>query len=175
METQRIKSTYKIFGGFGLLLVLTILASTLYYKVIEAQFENNFDFETWLNNSNDIVLFSILSLWELVFLSLFITQNKFIIIENEEITFINPLLPFIRKTRQSNEYDYFITIFEQSRSGEYEAIWMIKNNKIKDRISSFYYSNYSELKDNLNIRYVGERKINPFIQLFYLLGLKIKG
>jgi hypothetical protein len=174
METSRIKSTYKIFGGFGLLLVLTLVFSSLYFKIIEVQVENNIDFETWLNSTNDIFLFSILSFWELVVLSLFMTQNKFIIIENEEIIFINPLLPFIRKTRQSNEYDYFFTIVEQSRGGEYEAIWLIKNNKIKDRISSFYYSNYSELKDNLSIRNEGERYINPVMQIFYLFGLRIK-
>ena len=174
MKTPGIKSTYKIFGGFGLLLVLTLVFSTLYFKVIEAQFENNYDLETWLNSTNDIIFVSILSLWELVFLSLFMSQNKFIIIDNEEVTFINPLLPFIRKTRQSNEYDYFITVVEQSRSGEYEAIWLIKDNKIKDRISSFYYSNYSGLKDNLNIRNEGEQNINPFMQIFYLLGLRIK-
>jgi len=174
METTRIKSTYKIFGGFGLLLVLTLMCSSLYIKVIETQFENNYDLETWLNSTNDIFLVSILSFWEIVVLSLFMTQNKFIIIENEEIIFINPLLPFIRKIRQSNEYDYFITIMEQSRGGEHEAIWLIKDNKIKDRISSFYYSNYSELKENLSIRNEGERNINPFMQIFYLFGLRIK-
>jgi hypothetical protein len=174
METPKIKSTYKIFGGFGLLLVLTLVFSTLYFKVIETQFENNYDLETWLNSTNDIFFVSILSLWELVFLSLFMSQNKFIIIDNEEVIFINPLLPFIRKTRKSNEYDYFITVAEQSRGGEYEAIWLIKDNKIKDRISSFYYSNYYELKDNLSIRNEGERNINPFMQIFYLFGLRIK-
>jgi hypothetical protein len=64
---------------------------------------------------------------------------------------------------------------EQSRGGAYEAIWLIKNNKVKARISSFYYLNYSVLKDSLNVVNRGERNTNPFIQLLYLLGLlKVK-
>jgi hypothetical protein len=171
METKRIKSTYKIFGGFGLLLILSLLISLLYFKVVETQIENNIDFTSWLDNKNDFWTFIILSLFEMIFLSLFMTQTKYIIIDNDEINFINPLLPFFRRTRQFSEYDFYITTVEQARGGEYEAIWLIKNNKIKDRISCFYYSNYNELKDNLNVRNRGERKTNPFIQPLYLLGL----
>ena len=175
MNTTRIKSTYKIFGGFGLLLIFVLLVSTLYVVVIKSQLVNNFDFASWVENEKDLKAFIILTVVEVMILSLFVNENKYITIDDNEITYTNPLLPFIRKTRQFSEYDFYITTMEQSRGGAYEAIWLIKNNKVKARISSFYYLNYSELKDSLNVVNKGEINTNPFIQPLYLLGLlKVK-
>jgi hypothetical protein len=84
------------------------------------------------------------------------------------------LFPFIRKTKSWNSYDYYQTVEENARGGTYEAIWLVKDNYIKDRISSFYYSNYLDLKKDVKTDYKGELAINSLQQLGYLLGLKIK-
>ena len=56
----------------------------------------------------------------------------------------------------------------------HEAIWLIKNNKLKDRISSFYYTNFTELKAEIKTKNLGELEINQFKQLLCLFGLSIK-
>lgn len=170
----RVYSRYKVFGGFGLLLSFIIFFSFIIYKGLFAGQEIKlFDLQTWLHNDNYKIVVFLIGI-ELFWLVLFSTQCKFIIIEEKGITFVNPLLPFLRFSRPWNSYDYYLTIEEYSRGGTHEAIWLIKNGRVKGRISSFYYSNYNDLKDSLSLRDRGTLNANAFIQLFYLLGMRIK-
>lgn len=170
----RVYSRYKVFGGFGLLLSFTILLSFIVYKGLFAGQEIRlFDLETWIDNDNYKIVVILIG-FELFWLVLFSTQCKFLIIEDKTITFVNPLLPFLRFRKPWDAYDYYLTIEEYSRAGTYEAIWLIKNGRVKSRISSFYYSNYNDLKDSLSLRNRGTLNANTFMQLFYLLGMRIK-
>ncbi|CAN5353488.1 hypothetical protein BH09BAC3_BH09BAC3_09140 [soil metagenome] len=62
-------------------------------------------------------------------------------------------------------------IDESSSHATHEAAWFVKGEKLAARFSSFYYSNFDDLVDQIQIK--SKRKdINPFAQLFILLGLK---
>lgn len=167
------KGKYKLFGGFGLLLLFNISIGFFIYKAIINGLEIQlFIIETWLNNENFwMVMFS--SGIQIFFLLLFMTQNKFLILDDYGITFVNPLLPFLRKTRKWDYYSEFRTVTEHSQYNTYEAIWLIKDNKLANRVSSFYYRNYKDIKKGIKIDYSGRLRINPFKQLFVLFGMKI--
>ena len=120
-----------------------------------------------------IAIVSFIILMELIFILLFMSECKYIKVEEDKVIFINPLLPFLRKTRYFSEYDYKQIVEEEARGGPHEALWLIKNGKLKVRISSFYYSNYSELKKSIKIMDKGRLLINPFKQIGCILGMKI--
>lgn len=170
---MRSHSTYKIFGGFGLMLLLNLLSAFIVWVVIKKLATISFNTNIWNDNG---ILFAITfsSILEGTFLALFMTQCRYIVVDNEKITFINPLFPFIKKTKRWSDYSYYQTIEEYSRWGTYEAVWLIKDNKLKDRISSFYYSNYETLRREIKRDYKGVLSLTPFEQLWCLFGLRIK-
>ena len=171
MET--VVSKYKIFGGFTLLIILNVIFSLVSYKLL---FDSNISIDKvdFVNNKNAILPYLFVLGFQSILLILFATQNRYIMADKTKITFINPLLPFKRHTCNWTDYDYYITIQEQSRGSTHEAVWLIKNNKIKDRFSSFYYSNYEIMKGAVQVKYLGELQAGPFKQLFSLMGMKIK-
>ena len=161
---MKISSKYKILGGFGIALLLNFLSALLIWQAL---------IENKVNGCTNVGM-AILIILEIGALAFLITQCKYIVIENETIIFINPLLPFLRQTKNWSEYDYYQTVQEDSRGGTYEAIWLIKDNVIKNRISSFYYRNYSDLKREIKADYKGGLQLNNFQQIGCLLGMKIK-
>jgi len=165
-------SKYKMFGGFGLLIALTGILGLLTWHVFFKLKTNPFSIDSWYDEKTRIAMCFTIGLQGVVLL-LLMTQCKYIITDFEGVTFINPIFPFIRKTRKWSDYDYYHTVQESSRSGTYEAIWLIKNNKLKDRVSSFYYSNYSGIKGDIRTKKNGQLRINPFLEIFYWFGLKI--
>jgi hypothetical protein len=170
-KMDKVYSKYKLLGGFGLLIGLNLLIGFGIFMLLTA---SNFSIEK-VDIRNDsfarttyIVIFGI----QILMLLLFITQSRFIIVDKNGITFINPLFPILRKTRNWTDFDYFITVDENSRYSTHEAIWLIKEDKIKGRISSFYYTNYDEIKNQIKVTGKGKKYFNPFGQLFAILGLK---
>ncbi len=167
------KSKYKYFGGFGLLILLNLLISPLTYLLLFGPNASSIA-EIIKDQSSIITHITILGL-QLLILTLFITQNKLIIITKENIKLTNPLIPFIRKKYQWNDFDYCVILMENSRGGQYEAIWLIKNDRIKVRFSSFYYKNYQRLKREIPIKKTGKFKASQFRQLgAVVFGMKIK-
>lgn len=169
---DKTSSKYKIFGGFGLLLLLTMIAGLLTWAVFFKMRANPFMLDSWINDKTRTAMMFALGIQGMT-LFLIMTQCKYIIVDSEGITFVNPLLPFIRRTSKWSEYDHFQTVQEDSRGGTYEAVWLIKDNKLRDRFSSFYYSNYSGIKKGIKARNHGRLKINPVKQIFCLLGMRI--
>jgi hypothetical protein len=164
---RRVTSSYKYFGGFGLLILLNGLIGIGTYKLL-----TTVDMVDLLNNSNTQKVYAVVLGLQLLFLTLFSTQNRFIIADNDGITFINPLLPFLRSTYRWTDFDYYLTVDESSQHSTHEAIWLIKNKRLKARFSSFYYSNYDDLIDQVRTKNKGDKYFNPFDQLFILTGLK---
>ncbi|WP_417603540.1 hypothetical protein [Owenweeksia hongkongensis] len=162
---------YKIFGGFGLLVGLNILIGLGTFKLLTAS-KVSYDTVDLINDSNAQFAYSLLIGLNLLFLLLFMTQSKFIITDSSGITFINPLVPLIRSKKYWTDFDYFILVDEDSKYSTHEAVWFIKDEKIKGRFSSFYYSNYQDLKQQIKIKGKGKRNFGPFGQLFGLLGIK---
>ena len=170
---KTVKSKYKILGGFTLVIVLNLLclplSSLILVSTIEAIFTLN---NHWQGAEIGIACFIIFL--QLFLLKGFVRDCKYIKIDEDKITFINPILPFLRKIKHLSEYEYKQTVEEVSGSDTREALWLIKNGKVTDRFSSFYYSNYDELKNNIAIENKGELRINPFKQIGHLLfGMKI--
>lgn len=167
-----ISSKYKIFGGFALLIVLNLLWFSITWKIILALIEK-FSLPNYAWKVSDFVISGIVILFQVFLLRMLMKDCRYIKIDDEKIIFINPVLPFIQATRYWNDFDCRYTVMEYSRSGYHEAIWLVKNKKLKYRISSFYYANYKELKDSIVVKNNGRLRIGKFKQLACLLGMKI--
>ena len=170
----KVYSKYKILGGFGLLLGLNILTGFGTFKLLTSS-KISYDKVDLINNDNALFAYSVIIGINLLFLILFATQSKFVIADKNGITFINPLIPILRNTRQWSDFDYFILVEEASRYDTHEAVWLIKDERIMGRFSSFYYSNYKDLKKQIKTKGQGKKHYGPFEQLIAHIGLmKIK-
>lgn len=167
-----VKSEYKFFGGFGLLLGFNILIATSPWTIFSKYRAFIFASEAWQYNIPQTVLPVFLGFLG-IFVLLMMTQCKYIIISNEGITYINPLLPFLRKKREWTDYDYFQIVQENATDGPREALWLIKDDILKDRISSFYYTNYLQIKQEIKIKNRGLIEISQYRQLLCWFGKKI--
>jgi len=168
---DKIYSKYKIFGAFGILIAINLVIGFGLYRFL---FYSKFSIDTvdLINNGIARLMYCIVIGFQLLFLILLATQCRYFIIDNDKITIINPLIPIIRKTIKWDDFDFFITVDEYTRYGTQEAVWIIKNEKIKVRFSSAYYTNYVDLKSHLKTMDKGKGKYGQFGQLFALLGLK---
>ena len=170
---MKIRSRYKYFGGVGIILGINIYVASKLWTIFPKANIDPFTLESWQNEAVRIAMLVFFAIHGLL-IWLFISQCKIIIISNEGITFINPVLPFIRTTRIWSDYDYFQTVQERSMWAGAEALWLIKDNILKERISCFYYTNYSEIKDGIKTENRGELSISEYRQLLSLWGFKIK-
>jgi len=171
MEIKRVYSHYKIFGGFGLLLVLTGAVGFGLFKLLTSS-KISIDKVDLLHDQNAFLTYSFVFALFVLFLVLFTTQNRFIIADREKIVLVNPLIPFLRKTYEWADFDYYVTVDEYSQYSTHEAVWLVKNGRLKVRFSSFYYSNYEDLLNQVGTTSISGKYFGPFDQLFILLGLK---
>ena len=166
-----VKSKYKFFGLASLIFVNTtsfIILWTVISEIYQRLLTPGYELE-----GIDIVFTIFAISLQSISLILLLTQCKYIKVKSDRIIFINPLLPFLRKTRYFNEFDYMQVVMEFSYVGDYGALWLIKDKKLKVRISSFYYSNIIELKNSINIEDRGVLYMNPLKQFGCLFGMKI--
>ncbi|MCX8530970.1 hypothetical protein [Chryseobacterium luquanense] len=90
-----------------------------------------------------LLLFSLIFVW-----SFFLKIHTKIKITNDKIEF-NKL--FKSSKYEFNDLSYYVERNEPARFKNYQAIFLIQNNKIIERISEFDYSNYEEIKNHLNL------------------------
>lgn len=166
-----IDSKYKFFGGYGLMLGMNILIPFMIFQIITNP-DNQADFIEQLSNKNSFIGFLLVIGLSLFFIRMFFTQCRLIKINEYGITFINPIFRSIQKTTLWADFDYYILVEEASKYDTYEAVWLMKDGKIKGRFSSYYYSNYFDLKKHIKLKSYGNQNIGKFAQLFKLLGLK---
>jgi hypothetical protein len=169
--TNYTHSKYKILGGFGLMVGLNLLVVFGAYKLMTAS-KISLDKVDFLNDHGARTVYATLFIVLFIFLALLMTQCKRIITNKDGITFINPLLPFLRKENSWTDFDYFITVDEDSKYSSHEAIWFIKKGKLSKRISSFYYSNYADLLSQVKSKKKGKQYLDPYSQLLVLLRIK---
>ncbi|SHK98799.1 hypothetical protein SAMN04488028_1191 [Reichenbachiella agariperforans] len=128
-----------------------------------------------IENQSALISYSFVLGLQSIMLLLLITQCKFIRISKDHITLYNPLLPLLFRRYNWENFDSYTTVMEHSRGGEHEAIWLIKNDRIKVRFSSFYYSNYQKLKREVPLKRKGKYSASPLRQFGSIVfGLKIK-
>ncbi|MCH8330629.1 MAG: hypothetical protein IH946_04500 [Bacteroidetes bacterium] len=91
------------------------------------------------------------------------TNLNIIVISNDSISFKNLILP-ISSEYKLNELDGFIDQIQHSRAGKFDIIFLKKQDKRIRKISSFYYSNYPEIKEYLKSRfkYIGYERFKYF-------------
>lgn len=167
---MKIYSRYKILGGFGLLVGLNLLIGFCAFKLMTAS-NLSYDKVDFFNDQKILIAYSIIAGIFLLFLTLFATQCRYIIADNDGILFVNPIIPFFRTHKLWTDFDFYIVVDESSRGGSHEAVWLIKNEKVKCRFSSFYYTNYDKLKEEIRTKGKGKKYYGPFAQLLGLLGL----
>lgn len=88
---MKVTSKYKIFGGFGLLFCLNVFLGLVIYIVLSKADVDRF------TELNSLAVMGVIFAIQFLFLVLFMTQLRYIIVDSEGITTINPSLPFLRK------------------------------------------------------------------------------
>lgn len=167
----QLKSRYRIWGGFGLLLLATAMISWVSVHLL-------FYSDVALDQVNLIVdpdarlAYGVILGLNLFFLHRLKAECSIIKIGQDIILFINPFLPFIRKRIHWSEIDYYILVDEKSRYRDHEAVWLIRNQRIHGRFSSLFYSNYQELKQQIPAPSKGKKKLGLINQIGLLLGWK---
>lgn len=156
-------------SSFLLVLFINLLSGFLFWLIFIKAGKRVFDLEFWHNGK--LILFLVIFL-ETFALSLFLKLKK-IVIKKDKIIFQNLVFPFVKKERLFSYYDFSNFVDEQSKTGYYESLWLFKNGKLKDQISSFYFSNYSKLKSELKVQNKGKLKINNIKQAYLKLGGKL--
>lgn len=164
-EEQKIKSKFKIFGGFGVIMFISLaltFCAILYLNLVWEE-----------DPGEDVTIFwLIICAWLLALLWLG-SQTRRIKVYQDRIIFYNLFFPFLRKTKYFDDYDYQITIQESSQYNSYDAIWLVENQRLQRRISSFYYKNYMEIKGAIKVKNGGRKKFDAITQIGYLFGGKL--
>ncbi|WP_035117161.1 hypothetical protein, partial [Flavobacterium cauense] len=154
-----------------LIIIINFLFGILFWAVFFKAGHNPLTEKFWANESARIAGITILTLETLaIFL---ILKLRVVVVEKDKIIIKNLLIPFLKKERLFTYYDYSKTIDQYSKVGTYEVLWLIKNDKLEDQISSFNYSNYNKIKFEIKVKHKGKLKINSFKQLFCEMGMKI--
>ncbi|NOU62333.1 hypothetical protein [Marinifilum caeruleilacunae] len=165
----------KIFGGFGLTIFLNLIWGFLTYKVLFESKLKPFQISTCTEGYDWLLLTFILAL-ELLFLRLLIKDNRLIIITSEKIIFISWILPILFKIKKKTFYDGYTLVGETDNYGnQYQAMYLIHNGKLIDRISSFYYQNFYQLISCSELKKLRKRKVGLIKQLIInIFGIPIK-
>jgi len=168
---MKIRSKYKLIGGLPLLIGLNLLLFNLTYMVVSIFIKKAVADVPMEPIGYGFILFFV-GLQSLLLIML-MKDCRYIVIYNDYMVFINPIFPFIRKRIYWHDIDQMKLVKEYSRTGMYDAMWLIKNEKLKYRISSFYYSNFGEMKAAMKFERGGRLRLNPIQQLLCLFGKKI--
>jgi hypothetical protein len=120
-----------------------------------------------------ILIFIFIFLIQLFVISLLHRDCRFIIVKDDCLVFISLLFPFYKKRIYWKDIDKIKFASEISSAGAFPCIWLIKDNKLKYRISSFYYLNYQEISSSIKIKKSGRISSNPFKQILYMFGKSI--
>ena len=166
-----IRSKYRFFGVA--MIIIMNLVSALYFIFIFYTILDKGLINVWHDNYGKLAFF-LAPLLEFFCLMLLFTQFKRIEIAHDSISFTSSLIPGMRTTTSWTDYDSCYSVQEYTDYRNYEAIWLIKGRRIKNRISSFYYSNYSELRDAIKMDIKGPLQMSPLQQTLCMMGRKIK-
>jgi hypothetical protein len=168
---KRVKSSYKVFGDFGILLLLNGIVGVQTYRLLTSPEIGIAVVDLWNDTGAQIDYAIVLGL-QLLFLFPFITNSRFIIADNNGITFINPLLPFLRRTTKWTDFDCYMIVQPSTEYPTDESIWLIRDGKLAARFSSAYYSNYNDLKNQILTRKKTLRDLRSIEHLLILFGLR---
>lgn len=169
---KRLESKYRLLGGFGILIVLCLVALGGVVVSCVNNHQNDGTGLFTLENGESGACFLALSILVMA-LILLSTQCRYIVMDESGISFANPIFPFFRRHYPWEYFDGFVTTGEslRYRPEKIEATWLLRNHKVSRRISSYYYSNYDELINNLKINNLGKRNFNMIEQALAALRI----
>jgi len=169
------KSQFKTFG-FWLMLCMTFFMLFLLISAFSQTFLN-FEIIKMSMPTNKAKIFQfILPIVGVTFFGSQIWRDaKYITIDTfgKSITFSNF---FTRKqTIYSFEYfDGFVDMYQSSKWGTYRVVYLVKDKKFIEKISSFYYSNLDEIQESLTpTKYLGLQKYNIFKSIKVLFNKQL--
>jgi len=112
---------------------------------------------------------------EILILRMLVIDSRYIKANDEYITYINPILPFLKKRVYWSEYDYYYHVKEHASNATYRTIWLVKNGRLQDRISDFNYKNFSQIRHMATKRVEshGIFRTGNFSLLLYTFGYKL--
>ena len=160
-----IKSNFNI-NSFLIIYFVTLFISILFPLIIFGLI-NDLNLEFTYKKFFQILLFLLLLLYLWRY---FIISHTRIKITDEGIEFIRLFKSSIYKWRELN---YYFERMENTRYGNHQSLFIVKNSMIVQRISEFEYSNYENLKKNLRISKV-QKKIGLPKILRFMIGFETK-
>lgn len=82
----------------------------------------------------------------------------------------------IFKTKRYNfdDLNYYFERIESARFKTYKVVFLVKNNKVVERISEFDYSNFKELKKNIKIIKNTNVKFTSIDIFKFFIGKEVK-
>ena len=158
------KSQFKTFG-FWLMLIMTAFMTLL---IISAFSQTFLDFKiikmSMPTTKAKIFQFVLPSIGVMLFGSQLWRDANVITVDTfaKTITFQNL---FTRKMRSYdfNYFDGFIDMNQSSKSGTYRVVYLVKDRKYVEKISSFYYSNLDDLQAAFApVKYLGFKRYSIF-------------
>ena len=177
--TIMIKSKFRI-SGFWFLLVVTAYITINFISVfLDICFDITFLKPlTLTHGQNDFLIFQIwiFGLLAIIFIPIIYFSGVIVTIDNlgKTISFKN-IFTQKEKVYVFTEFDGYVdTSWRDGYQGNYDIIYFIKDDKRIEKISSYYYSNYKELRAGLDsLTYIGYREFGLFKNLRILFGQKV--
>ena len=160
-----VRSKYKIFGGFGVLIFINLLALAIFLLI--AFLDSNS-----MRSDEKAIALMVTGSMQVFFLIFFMTQCGVLQLDDKSFTRINPLFPLRRSIFTWDSLDYYMPVDEHTRTRTYETIWLVSDQKLRAKISSFYYRNYEELKRNIPLPGKGKQHLSHGQQLLIWLALR---
>lgn len=162
-------SKFKIFP-----FVITGALNTIgiYYICSLLSIANIASVDDWING--EVIMLAALCTLIGIIPFYFLLQLKIISVNKDRIIFRTLIFPFIKREMLFSEYDYLYTNTEIIKGRIDYTIWLIKNKKLRDRISSFYYANYDEIIAAIHVKNKGELNIGYIKENLAHFGWKIE-
>ncbi len=176
---EKIKSKYKLTTILGITALIAISLVMISLSVTAF-------YDKYLSGKENIIFpFVILtSLFLIILLTSFLTLKE-IAISNESIKYRYSLFPLLTTKIDKKDIDGYVIVLEKRNSivgsadfpvfanfSAKEAIWIIKNGKLKLRLSSLYYKNFATLKDDITTLKELDVKIeSSFDQFLYRIRM----
>jgi hypothetical protein len=136
-----IKSKFRLWAFLPPVLVLMV--SFLLGLIVAVSFQPKVDISSFVAFFV-VLLFVFILLW--LVLGELRTKEIKVTIDGDQIKVRNFLGAGMTKFYRFNEVDGFKTSILEARQGDYEYLYLIKNNRKVVKLSEFYHRNYKELK-----------------------------
>ena len=160
---------------FLALAILALVSAFFCYAIISIHFFDGDLLKSSLTKVQAVIFICVFALTTLTIIKIFFSNPLTVKINtsNQTIVFTNIFF----KTEHSysfTDFDFYIETLEYSRLGNFKAIYLVKDRKLKRAIRGFYYSNIDEIKNSLDsIPTQGFKKFGQLRSLFIIITKRL--